>query len=412
MHSRKLRKIALDFYQKYQKEGLDISLNRLIKVVKISAQKAEDHFLKLKPPKTAPKEAYIAYWVREVLSKDLAKKTLISINNKNPPPEPYFQAIAAYFSLLPLELIRRINQEINNTPPAKRIKLWKSFNLPLKEMEDRFIELIIARNNYFLRKKQTTLLEFYKGHFGIPEKSFQNFVKNKEEIIEYCNRLLPKMDKLPNWFYSKLNLPCYLCQLAEFPFKDFAQVIDFVFQRYPRFAVFKSKVKIKMGEATRIQYRKETDSFLITIDKYANLRHQLVGLIHELSHTISFLKNFRNNQDPLERGKYFAEIEAIAIEFSLLKEAAEELFRASLSEVLLTFWRVLFEMELYKNPNQNIGKLFAHTFNLCFKGASQKRNEFYLLNERVLTAPFSGLPHAVAYSELLRKRISSELKSQ
>jgi len=408
MLSKKLiRRIASEHYQKYQKEGVNITLNQLIKKTKSNAQKAENNYLKLKPPKTSSKEIYLTYWIREALDKDFARRTLITIDYKNPPPEPYFQALVEYFSLLPLELIRKLNQEINNTPPADRKKLWEDFNFPVKEVENKFIKLILARRDYFLKKEQLPPLKASLKQFKIPKKGYQRFLQDRDEIIKLCNKLLPDTGKMPSWFYSEFNLPCFVCRLAKFPLKDFKQTIDFVFQKYSCFSVFKPKVKIKMGEATFVKYEKITDSFLITIDKYANFRHQLMGLIHELSHIINLLKDFQNRLDILQKGKYFQEKGAIEIEFSLLKALSENLLRASLSKVLLTFWRVIFEMDLYENPNQNIEKLYAHTFNLCFRKANQKRNRFYILNEQILTAPFSTLPHAVAYFEIVQKNFFS-----
>ncbi len=410
MLSKKLKRIALEYYQKYHQEGISISLKQILEIVETNFKRAKDNYSKLRPPKTSSEEAYITYWVREILQSDFILKTLTPINIKKPPSEPYFQALAEYLSFLPLELIRKLNQEINNTPPVDRKKLWESFNFPVEEAKEKFVKLVVARKNYFL-KKQLSLPDTFLGQFKIPKNDYQKFIQNKDKIIQFCNQLLPvDINKLPSWFYSEFNLPCFICQLPKFPFKNFNEAVDFVFQKYSDLSLFKSKVIIKLGESTHVKYEKRTDSFLMTIDKYANARHQRVALIHELSHVINFLKDFQNRLDLLQKGKYYQEKKAIAIEFSILKDLSEDLFRARLSEVLLTFWRIIFEMKLYKNPNQNLGKLYAQTFNLCFKGANQKENKFYLLNEKIITAPFSNLHHAVAYVEILRRKFLGQQK--
>ncbi|OQA37209.1 MAG: hypothetical protein BWY53_00033 [Parcubacteria group bacterium ADurb.Bin326] len=406
MLSTKLKEISLEYCQKYQENGIVIDLKQLSNTARAAANEAKDNYLKLTSPKTCFKEVYLTHWVREVLDRDFVLRTLIPIDYKNPPPEPHLQTMVDYFSLLPLKLIRRLNQKINNTSPADRKKLWKSLDFPVEEANDKFAKLILARRNYFSEKRQLPLPEMFLKQFKIPRNAYQEFIQNKNEIIDWCNEFLPDVGKLPSWFHSELNLPCYLCRLSEFPFRNFKEVIDFVFQKYSSFSVFKSKVKIKMGEVTHVKYKKKTDSFLITIDKYANFRHQAIGLIHELGHVISFLKDFQNHLDPLEKGKYYGEKNAIKIQFSVLKDLSENLFRASLVEVLLTFWKIMFEMNLYKNPNQDIGKLYADTFNTCFKGSNQKRNPFYLLNEAIITSPFSSLPHAVAYYKILSLKLS------
>lgn len=411
MLSKKLEKISLEYYQKYQEEGISVDLKQLSNTARAAANKAEDNYSKLLSPKTCPKEVYLAHWAREVLDRDFVLRTLIPINHKNPPSEPHLQAMVDYFSLLPLELIHGVNQKINNTSPADRKKLWESSNFPIKEANDKFTKLILARRNYFLEKRRLSLPGTFLKQFKIPKSAYQEFIQNKNEVINFCNEFLPDVGKLPSWFYSELNLPCYLCRLSEFPFGNFKEVIDFVFQKYSSFSAFKPKVKIKMGEETHVKYEKKTDSFLITIDRYANFRHQATGLIHELGHVISFLKDFQNRLDPLEKGKYYEEKNAIKIQFSVLKNLSENLFRASLAEVLLTFWKIMFETSLYENPNQDIEKLYANTFNICFKGSNQKKNPFYLLNEAIITSPFSSLPHAVAYYKILQGMKMNEKKS-
>jgi len=401
MLPQKIEKILIEYQMKYRKAGVDVSLDNLKQTAKAGIKEAEKNYTRLESPKTSCKETYITYWVRENLEKDLARKTIIKIDRRKFPSEPYFQAISEYFSLLPIPLLYRINQEINNTPPAKREKLWKDLNFPIEEAKSKFIRLISTRIEYFLKKEKMSPLEFSLKQFNIPKKDFQRFKSEKYKTIKKYNELFPNTGNLPFWFYSEYNLPCFVCRLAKLPFEKQKEALEFVFQKYPSFSAFKSKVKIKTGESTSIKYDKTKDNFLITIDNYANFRHQIMGLIHEMSHVISFLKNFQNGLDPLEKGRYFQEKDAINIEFSLLKDLSEDLFRASLAKALIAFWTTIFETELYKNPNQNdIEKLYAKTFNLCFIKANQKRNPFYLLNDKILTAPFSSLPHVVAYTNI------------
>lgn len=399
----KTEELLEEYQKKYQDAGVITSSDYLEKIVKTNIKKAEKNYLKIETPKTSSKETYIRHWIIESLEKDFAKKTLIKIDHKKSYSEPYYQAINDYFSLLPIALIRRINQKINNTLPEKRKKLWEDLNFPKKEAEDKFLRLILTRIDYFLKKENSTPLETSIKKFRIPSKDFQKFKENKEKIIKQYNLLLPKIGKLPSWFYSEFNLPCFICQLSEFPFKSINQVKDFLFKKYPSLAAFRHKIRITKGEPSFIKYNKIEDSFLITIDKYSNPRHQIMILIHEMSHIINYLKDFQNDISYLERGRYTQEKRTVETEFSILKDISEDLFRASLGKVLIAFWTTTFEMELYKNPNQDIEKLYANTFNQCFIGAKQKRNPFFVLNENIITQIFSNLPYTIAYSNILNQ---------
>lgn len=400
MLQEKLEKICQEYYQRCSKEGLKVNLGRLRALATISTKKAKENYLKINAPKTCSEEVYISCWVREALDRNFVLKTLTKVNFKNPPPNPYFKALADYFSLFPTELIRPINKEINNTEPSKRLQKWERYSLPTKEIEKRFAKLIAQRKKYLLKKKQP-LIEIFLRKFKIPRADYERFIENKEKIIDFCNETLPDVGELPNWFYSELNLPCFICKIQKFPFTSLDEVINFISDRYLLVKKFRAKIKVIMADNTYMIYDKKSDSFLIKINENVNFRHRTIGLIHELGHVINSLNDFQKGIDPLERGKYLEEKEAFKFELRVLEELSEDLLKTIFADVLLTFRRVIFEIGLYDNPHQDISKLYAHTFNRCFPGASQKRNPFYILDEHIITAPLSSLHHAVAYTEVI-----------
>jgi len=400
MLQEKIEKICQEYYQKCSKEGLKVNLGRLRALATISAKKAKENYLKINAPKTCSEEVYISCWVREALDRNFVLKTLIKVDFKNPPPDPYYQALTDYFSLFPTEFIRPINKEINNTEPSKRLQKWESYSLATKEIEKRFAKLIAQRKKYLLKGKQP-LIEIFLRKFKIPRADYERFIENKEEIINFCNQILPNVGELPDWFYSELNLPCFVCKIQNFPLRSLDEVINFVSDKYLLVKKFRAKIKVIMADNTYMIYDKKSDCFLIKINENVNFRHRAIGLIHELGHVINFLKDFQKGIDPLERGKYIEEKEAFKFELQVLGELSEDLLKAIFADVLLTFRREIFEIDLYDNPHQDIGKLYAHTFNRCFPEANQKRNPFYILDESIVTNPFSSLHHAIAYAEVI-----------
>jgi hypothetical protein len=144
-----------------------------------------------------------------------------------------------------------------------------------------------------------------------------------------------------------------------------------------------------------------TDSFAISVEKTANNRHQVLDLLHELSHVSDYLHQFENGFDPLRRGIYEREKEAALIELKQLEQTSPSLRYSFYNRVLLLMRTTIFEIALYKNPHQNLSRLYANSSNACFTEGKQKSNPLYILDANIVLRPMSSLPYAVAYSELL-----------
>jgi hypothetical protein len=77
-----------------------------------------------------------------------------------------------------------------------------------------------------------------------------------------------------------------------------------------------------------------------------------------------------------------------------------------LGEILITIWKTIFEIKINENPKQDISKLYAENFNLCFPKAKQKTNPLYILEEDFITSPFRKLPHTIAFYKILKDTYS------
>jgi hypothetical protein len=121
-----------------------------------------------------------------------------------------------------------------------------------------------------------------------------------------------------------------------------------------------------------------------------------VSLIHELSHVVSLLKRFSGGVDWMKGGKFEAEKEALVIEKEVLMSLSKDLYGASLMDKLMVLRQTIFELEIYESPNQDLAKLYAETFNRCFREGRQERNDLYLINRSVIMEPLKSLPHCLA----------------
>ena len=405
MKSILIEQICREFLPRYKSEGVNISLEELMVLANKEVLKAEKNYSRLTKPKANRLDNYIAIWVSMAVANDFARRTLKKISLNNPPP--LFKAAARYYFHIPLELHIPLARELFKVKPEEREKVWESFALPFRKIEEKFIEMTFERIRFAKKKGYSTYIEMFLDKNKIPGSDLERFIKNRNKLIDYCNKNLPKIGALPSWFYSEFNLPCYMCRLPSFPFKSLDEVLNFVAKRYEILGKFRHKVNIELGEKSKVFYKKETDSFEVTIGKDGNTRHRVTDLVHELSHVINYLNNFEEGINPVHSGKYLSEKDALIIELSILQKLSQPWYRSTFCEALLSFRRLLFENELYSNPKRDLSKLYAETFNRCFKEAKQIKNRIYILDERINLEPFSALPHAIANSEVILGLIKS-----
>jgi len=366
---------------------------------------AKAQYSKLQKPKTCNLKTYIDIYTARCLDKKKAKENIKTINFNYPPEEFKFQA--ELHKTYPPKALLEIKYKIFNTSILDREKIWKKLDLPINKLEKLYIKVAEERLRFARLKGYKKYIDMFLAKYEISPKEYRNFQKNVETTIAYCNQNLPKNYNLPIWFYSNFNLPCFICRQKEFPFKNTEEVLEYFIAKYPLIKKFRNKIEIKIDKFSKMSYQINTDSFLVTLAKRDNKRHRIVDLIHELSHVLWYLEMLTNNKNPYRFGFYQRELQATRIEFNNLAGISEKLLQEQMAEVLLTLRRVLFEIQLYEQPHQDLSKLYAKTFNLCFINAKQKENPTYLIDDKIIYYPFSNLHHAVAAVKVLKELLLS-----
>lgn len=383
---------------------------RTNKIHKEFLQKAEKlartNYKKLEKPKTCNQKDYVNNYIKEEIIADKIYKTFPKKNISDPTnTNPLAIVINEYLKILPLDERSSYSylwKNIHKILKRDGEKFVKKEYLPiLKRAEKPYIEILKARNKLAKKQGHSSFIESISiERYKIPVKDLQFFLKNKNKVIDIYQKQIPKVE-IPDWFYSQFNkYPCFLCQLPNSPKINFPnEVINFVAKEYPILKKFQHKVKINVSQETYTEYLKKTDSFKISIDKELNNRHKITGLIHELSHVISILTNFKI----LSKNKYQHELETSKIELKLLKRLDPKLYQEKIASMLVTLYLVEFEVESIKNPDQDLPRLYAKTINKYFPQSKQIKNYAYLINENFVTHPLRNLPHAMAYIKILEK---------
>jgi len=411
----KIGEIYQEYLPRYKSKISQFQPDKLKQLIQKAIEEARLNYDKLTNPKTLSLQTYVFGWVREVVDQDFTK---LRLKEKADYPDRFsgyhsigrvllgYLSSTKYFEQIVLNPTS--DQKIYSGSIEERSKKWSSLKLPVKKIERRFKELVKTKTQLAKDDGYSNYVEVRLNQYKISKRIYSDFLENIDKAIDYCNQNLPQDSDLPDWFYAKFNLPCFICRMKTFPFESLDQVFNFVAKHYPILDKYKEKIQIEFTTEgpPNIRYIKEMDHFRIILNKNDNLRHQSISLVHELSHTVSFLQDFKRNIDWVEPGKYQDEKEAYQIEFKFLQKASVDLYQARLGDILLTFRRVLFEIEIYNQPEQDLAKLYAQTFNRCFKQAKQIANLLYVIDEGIVMRPLSNLSHAIACENVLSKRLS------
>lgn len=389
--------IYSEFSTRYKIEGLSITNKTFENIASLAETDAIKSYKKLTKPRIVPKSTYIRYWIRESLNNDFAKRSIKGFDILKPPTN--LKNIASFTQLLPPETVEKLHKQIYDSKPEDRGSIWKNLKVPVQKLDKKFTNVVIERNRNDKEKGYASTLDFHLKLDKIKVSECDYFNKHVDDVIKFCNKNLPEHKNFPQWFYSQYNnYPCFVCSMENFPFKDTKDVVEKMRKTYESLSKYRDHVEIVIDDTMNSStfYVKETDKIKVMINGRQNTRHKCMDLIHELGHVISYINDFLENKIPGEEGRYHNEENAYKIEAQFLNSNYPELYKASLSFVLSNLARVLFEMEIYKNPVEEANILFARTFNRCFLNSHQKNNPLYLVERRILYQPFYTLAHAVS----------------
>lgn len=279
----------------------------------------------------------------------------------------------------------KLQNLIWKSPISERENIWNKNNIPYKNIEKAFIGLVIQRNIHARADGFNSHIDFMLDRLGIPKTNLDSMLKNVDSTIKLCNKLLEKQKPKDNLFYSEFGNHCYLCEMENFPFDNLKDAAIATKQDL-------NKIKVLRDNMSFITYNNSIGK--IHLDKRQNLRHSSIDLIHEIFH-------LQTREPEGITNKYISEKKVLVRELEFYKTNYPAIYTAFFGELLKVFHRVLFEIELYKNPNQDLAKLYARIFNKCYEGKYQKQNRSYLLDTLIIRYPFQNLPHMLAQIDVL-----------
>lgn len=303
-----------------------------------------------------------------------------------------YQASVNFLEFYPPEYQSKLQKIIYQTPVDQRKKVWEREKIPYKKIEEVFVELTKQRNKHALEKGFESNFELFLNLYKISISDYYHLQNKISKAINYCNEnLIDERKNLPTNFHTEFGNHCYICLINKFPLESTKEVTKSIYKFDKEIHLLEKRIKI-IKKNTNSHTEIDSGFFKIYIDKNQNFRHQSIDLAHEMFH----LKNKDNLQN-----KYLREKETTLLEIEFYKKYYPKLHKALFGEFLKVFHRVIFEIELYKNPNQNLSKLYASVFNRCYKGTYQNSNKSYILDNLIIYHPFQNLPHFWAQIDII-----------
>jgi len=398
-----IERLAAGWMGRYASEGVFVSKKELVNKLKELMKNAKGHYVGMSGKRLVALSVYVQYWVEEEMLKDLMAKTTRSVARGS--------VLDRFLGYVPLGKDDEWRSKIYGSKEyGERMRVWKSLRLPVSEIEASFRELVRERNCLAVKKGFHSYVEMAAGYAKMPRNGIDGYEQKQIDVVRGINeRILGYLEKekivLPMNFLSELNEPCYLCLLAkkdDYKLSLVGELHDLV-SSSPALSRVADRIRLIKGDGGSMRYVKELDCFEVKVSDRLNSLHQKTELIHELGHVTGYLKFFDKGVNPLVVGKYANEKEAVIFQRRVLSKKPERMFMGVLGEVLWLLRRTNFEIGVYRNPDQDLSRLYALTFNQCFQGANQESNFGWLLDRRVTMLPLTSLAQAVAWVDVLDK---------
>jgi len=339
----------------------------LQEIIDLQKQNIEKNYNQLKN-KNITKETFFNYWIYEELYKKYSQINTAKLTDQN----KFAVLLKKYNYYLPFDILDEFKTKVE--------KGDKFDNIPNKKLKIIFKKIIDERNLFATQNNFKSQLELTLHIHKINKNDFLYFKKN--------------------YLKSKLqnsNYKCEICNLKSFPFNNLDEVQEYTFSKLKKAKTYSKKIKIIFNETNNIQYKKESDEFVITINKNVNLRHQMLSLMHEICHIETFVNLLEKNENPIYIGKYTLEKDTLKILLKLLKKLNNKLNQSYYQDLQHLVRDNIFQIDIYKDSNKLQKKYLQINNQLNIKVANPN---IYLYNKDFILNPFTSLIHCVSLFNL------------
>jgi hypothetical protein len=366
-------------FKKYRKRKITVSSSEIKNLINRFYKQAKENYNSLPTPKLCSKKVYLSLWINQEITKDISTKSLKTVKT-NSPPNDLKEAI---------NFFQKENYHHISPNTDKSILVSASQD---------YIKVIKEKNIFAQNRGYKSYIDMRLDNGQISHTEYKLFLKNINLFAlkskKYYNKsIFPK---------SQLSNVCFVCQSKQLPYQDIDEFVKIFSKKYPLLKKHNKRIQVNLSDSSNFEYIKETDTFIININKNIKLNHQIIDFIHEISHINLMIKIFQKDSY-IQPNSYILEKMAIKKEINLIKKYLPEILIPKIRYASMTICHTLFEIKLFNNPNQNPDILYSRLLNKFYIDKNIKENNGYLYNKDILFKNLSQLIYAIAYCNVFTK---------
>lgn len=347
------------------------------------------------------------FYISEILAQTTFISNMIKIKSVSGKDNTQYSIILEeYFKLItPEEFYKWQNYIFDSKLSLKKRKRHYEFiESDIKALQKLFKKKTIELNKMAQEKGYKNYLDWRIDLDKIPLKKLDILLN--QNVAKFVSLVIK--DKIPmgilkdrNKTWNKFNTPIPLgLQIPKINFAIPDEVISLISKYDPRIKKYKDKINIKLDTKeyrSSALFNKEKETVEIQVRKTPRQDiGRILAFVHELGHALDQLDKYKQGIDPHKLSKYEQEVEANKFMHKFIKRNISEQHQKVLRyNTLLGLSGTLFEINTFRNDQQDYAKAYAKAVRHCYPPTGQKSNPFYVLHNRLITSPLGELMSSI-----------------
>jgi len=336
---------------------------------------------------------------------------MIQNNISRPDFGKSFDAVQEYFKVVNFDDINDIFVDLFTFKKTlkQRIHSYQKYKSKIDELQKVFKKIVIERNKAVQKLGYRDYFDFRTKADGVSIENLNYFERNIEKIVKTIFNSFPKK-VLSEIKWTEYNIPYPDASFNYVKAKTtHKKIIGSMAKLYPILQRNLKRVIINISDKhlySSCLYFKKGGNITINTKRLVGINESLV-FVHELGHAIDYLECEEKGVDHFKLTHYRIEERAIQVEREFAKKFLPIKLRHHLeTNILKLISQALFEKEIYTNTKEDFSLLFATAVNQCYPPSHQRKNPFYVLNDKLILKPLNSLPSSIIYSKLILNKIN------
>ncbi len=347
------------------------------------------------------------FYISEILAQTTFIRNMIKIKSVSGKDNTQYSIILEeYFKLITPEEFYKWQNYIFDSKLSlkKRERHYEFIKSDIKALQKLYKKKTIELNKIAQEKGYNNYLEWRIDLDKIPLEKIDALLN--QNVAKFVSLVMK--DNIPmgilkdrNKIWNIFNTPIPLgLQIPKIDFAIPDEVISLISKYDPRIKKYKDKINIKLDtkeSRSSALFNKEKETVEIQVRKTPRQDiDKVLAFVHELGHALDQLDKYKQGKNPHKLSKYEQEVEANKFMHKFIKTNISEQHQKVLRyNTLLGLSSTLFEINTFRDDQQDYAKAYAKAVRRCYPPTDQKSNPFYVLHNRLITSPLGELMSSI-----------------